>query len=80
MTGTADAWPIALADVRAAERRVRPILAPTPFRNYPTLDAAVGAGIEVWVKHENFGRRVGIVLSGGNIDAETLRRVVPGAL
>ena len=54
MSVTANPWPISLADVRRAERRIRPLLAPTPFRNYPTLDAAVGAGIEVWVKHENF--------------------------
>jgi len=54
MAGTANPWPISLADVRRAERRIRPLLAPTPFRNYPTLDAAIGAGIEVWVKHENF--------------------------
>jgi len=54
MAGTANPWPISLVDVRRAERRIRPLLAPTPFRNYRTLDAAVGAGIEVWVKHENF--------------------------
>jgi threonine dehydratase len=54
MTDTAGGWPITLADVRAAERRIRPLLVPTPFRRYPTLDAALGAGIEVWVKHENF--------------------------
>lgn len=51
MTG---AWPISLDDVRAAERRVREYLPyPTPLRQYAALDAAVGHGIEVLVKHEN---------------------------
>jgi threonine dehydratase len=49
----ASVWPITLDDVLAAQRRIRPYLAPTPFRNYPTLDAAVGRGIRVLVKHEN---------------------------
>jgi threonine dehydratase len=48
-----DAWPITLDDVLAAQARIRPYLPPTPFRNYPTLDAAVGRGIRVLVKHEN---------------------------
>jgi len=46
-------WPVAFADVLAAERRLRPYLPATPLRNYPALDAFVGRGIEVWVKHEN---------------------------
>jgi threonine dehydratase len=44
---------ITVDDVRAAEARIRPHLAPTPMRHYPLLDALVGYGIEVWVKHEN---------------------------
>lgn len=47
-------WPVTVDDVRAAERRIRPHLKPTPLRRYPTLDTAVGHGIEVWVKHENY--------------------------
>ncbi len=31
-----------------------PFLTPTPARDYPVLDAAVGEGIRVTVKHENF--------------------------
>ena len=46
-------WPITFADVLAAEARIRPRVAPTPFRSYAPLDAAVGRGIAVWVKHEN---------------------------
>ena len=45
--------PITIADVHAARDRLRPHLAPTPARRYPTLDAAVGHGIRVVVKHEN---------------------------
>ncbi len=45
--------PISLPDVLAARDRLRPHLAPTPLRNYPLLDAFVGHGITVWVKHEN---------------------------
>lgn len=47
-------WPISMADVRAAESRIRPHLSPTPLRTHPTLDAEVGAGIQLHVKHENF--------------------------
>lgn len=46
-------WPIAFADVLAARERLRPHLSPTPLRAYPALDAVVGHGIRVFVKHEN---------------------------
>jgi threonine dehydratase len=46
-------WPITFEDVLAARQRLRPWLPPTPLRRYPLLDAAVGAGLRVWVKHEN---------------------------
>jgi threonine dehydratase len=49
----APVWPISVDDVLAAQARIRPYLAPTPFRSYPALDAAVGRGIRVLVKHEN---------------------------
>jgi threonine dehydratase len=48
------AWPIALADVLAARERLRPHLPETPLRSYAALDEAVGGGIHVLVKHENF--------------------------
>lgn len=48
------AWPIQFADVLAARGRLAPFLAPTPLRRYPALDRAVGHGIAVYVKHENF--------------------------
>ena len=46
--------PITLDDVRDAERRIRPFVAPSPLYDYPLLDEAVGHGIRVLVKHENF--------------------------
>jgi threonine dehydratase len=46
-------WPITMEEVLAAARRIRPYLPPTPLRRYATLDAAIGQGIQVYVKHEN---------------------------
>ena len=47
------AWPITFDDVVAARARIAPHLATTPLRHYPALDAEVGAGIRVLVKHDN---------------------------
>lgn len=47
-------WPVSLEDIRAARERISPHFSPSPMRRYPTLDAAVGHGIAVYVKHENF--------------------------
>jgi threonine dehydratase len=46
-------WPIRFQDVLAAQKRIRPWVAPTALRRYAPLDAEVGRGIQVWVKHEN---------------------------
>ena len=46
-------WPITIADVLQARKRIRDRLQPTPLRRYPPLDDAVGYGIKVFVKHEN---------------------------
>lgn len=48
-----NAWPITLADVERARARLRPHLSPTPLREHPVLDARVGHGVRVLVKHEN---------------------------
>ena len=45
--------PITLDDVRDARRRIAPHLSVTPFRRYPQLDALIGHGIRLSVKHEN---------------------------
>jgi threonine dehydratase len=70
-------WPISFDDVLAAERRIRPHLAPTPLRHYPALDRVVGHGIRVLVKHENhnptnsFKARNGLaVLTGLSVAAK----------
>jgi threonine dehydratase len=47
------AWPIDLDDVLAARARIAPYLVPTPLRSYAPLDAAIGHGVRVMVKHEN---------------------------
>jgi threonine dehydratase len=52
-TQTPEEWPITIADVLAAQKRIRPHIAPTPLRRYAPLDEAVGHNIAVWVKHEN---------------------------
>src|SRR5436190_6652297 len=44
-------WPITYADALTAQRRLARFLTPTPLRNYPALDEAVGC--RVLVKHEN---------------------------
>jgi len=46
-------WPISIDDVYAARTRIARHLPPTPLRSYAALDAAVGHGIRVLVKHEN---------------------------
>lgn len=46
-------WPITIDDVRRAVERIRPHLQRTALRDYAPLDAFVGAGIRVVVKHEN---------------------------
>lgn len=47
-------WPVALDDIVAARDRILPFVPPSPLRSYPELDAEVGHGIQVFVKHENF--------------------------
>ena len=45
--------PITMADVAAARHRLRGHLPVSPARTYPLLDALVGHGIRVWIKHDN---------------------------
>jgi threonine dehydratase len=47
-------WPVDLDMISAARDRIRPYIPVSPFQNYPVLDADVGHGIHVVVKHENF--------------------------
>ena len=47
-------WPVDLDMISAARDRIRPYVPVSPFRTYPVLDAELGHGIQVVVKHENF--------------------------
>jgi len=47
-------WPVDLDAITAARDRIRPFVPVSPLRSYPVLDAEVGHGISVLVKHENF--------------------------
>jgi threonine dehydratase len=75
-------WPVAFEDVLEARRRIRPFLPPTALRAYQPLDAAVGAGIRVFVKHENhnptgaFKARNGMAVMTALSDEEKRRGVV----
>lgn len=53
-TTFASVAPIGIDNVRAARERIRSFLEPTPLRTYGTLDQAVGNGVTLLVKHENF--------------------------
>ncbi len=55
--------PPRFVDVLAARGRLRPYLAPTPFRLYPALSALVGA--EIFVKHENLQPTGAFKVRGG---------------
>ena len=46
-------WPITLDDVRAARERISEYITPTAFREYPRLSELAGAGMRIFVKHEN---------------------------
>jgi threonine dehydratase len=77
-------WPITWDDVARARARLAPHLTATPLRHYPALDAEVGAGIRVLVKHDNhlptnaFKARNGLALITA-LDAEARRRGVVAA-
>ena len=52
-----------LVDVLEARRRIRPYLAPTQLRRYPSLDRLVGAAL--FVKHENHQPTCAFKVRGG---------------
>lgn len=49
----AAAWPITFDEVLQARERLAPYLTATPLRHYPLLDAQIGGGTSLLVKHEN---------------------------
>lgn len=46
-------WPVSIDEIRAARERLAPYLSPTPLREYPRLAELAGAGMRLFVKHEN---------------------------
>lgn len=78
----APAWPITFQDVISARERLAPFLSPTALRHYPLLDAHVGGGTSLLIKHENhqptcsFKVRNGLSFVTGLAAAERARGVV----
>ena len=76
------AWPVTFAEVLATRDRLAPYLPLTPLRNYPLLDAHIGGGTSLLIKHENhqptgsFKVRNGLSLVTGLSDDERRRGVV----
>jgi threonine dehydratase len=82
LEGAAPAWPISFKDALAARERLAPFLSPTPLRHYPLLDAHIGGGTSLLIKHENhnptcsFKVRNGLSFITGLSQAERARGVV----
>lgn len=74
--------PISIEDVRAAQARIKPYVPTSPTYQYPLLDAWVGHGVNVFVKHENFNPtgsfkvRNGIAFASALNEAQRQRGVV----
>jgi threonine dehydratase len=64
-------WPIQFADVLAAQSRIR-----SEAHNLAEGSGAAGLAGLIALRGRLAGKRVGIIVSGGNIDAVTLRRVM----
>lgn len=77
-------WPISWDDVISARVRIARYLTATPLRHYPALDAEVGGGMRVLVKHDNhlptnaFKARNGLALISA-LDDDARRRGVVAA-
>ncbi len=73
-------------DILAARDRLAPFVPVTPLRHYPSLDQAVGAGVTVYVKHENhlptnsFKYRNGLAAMTALSAAERARGVIATTL
>lgn len=77
-------WPISFEDVLQAKERLAPYLTPTPLRHYPQVDALMGNGTSLLIKHENhqptgaFKVRNGLSFVTG-LDAEARARGIVAA-
>jgi threonine dehydratase len=81
---TASAWPVAMEAVLATRARIERYIAPTPLRRYRALDEHVGAGVEIYVKHENHQPTNSFKVRNGlsfmtSLSAEQLERGVVAA-
>ncbi len=77
-------WPVSIDDVRAARERISPFITPTPLREYPRLAELAGAGMRVFVKHENHQPTNSFKIRNGlsimtSLSAEERRRGVVAA-
>jgi threonine dehydratase len=77
-------WPITLDDVRAARERISEYITPTAFREYPRLSELAGAGMRIFVKHENHQPTNSFKIRNGlsfmtALDAEERKRGVVAA-
>lgn len=77
-------WPITLDDVRAARERISSYVTPTAFREYPRLSELAGAGMRIFVKHENHQPTNSFKIRNGlsfmtSLDAEQRKRGVVAA-
>ena len=77
-------WPVSIDDVRAARERISQFIKPTPLREYPRLAELAGAGMRVFVKHENHQPTNSFKIRNGlsimtSLSAEERRRGVVAA-
>jgi len=77
-------WPVSIDDVRAARERISQFITPTPLREYPRLAELAGAGMRVFVKHENHQPTNSFKIRNGlsimtSLSAEERRRGVVAA-
>lgn len=77
-------WPVSIDDVRAARERISPFITPTPLREYPRFAELAGAGMRVFVKHENHQPTNSFKIRNGlsimtSLSAEERRRGVVAA-
>lgn len=61
-----------LAELEAAHRLVKTVMAPTPQYNWPLIDRLVGT--TVWVKHENYAPVGAFKIRGGLVYMDRLKR------
>ncbi|MBE7420238.1 MAG: threonine dehydratase, partial [Ideonella sp.] len=69
---------MSLSELRDAARCVHALLPATPQYRWPLLEAQLGAGSALWVKHENHLPVGAFKVRGGIVYFDHLRRAEPG--